>query len=326
MRGARTVVEVRPVCVNTSRWDCTLEEVEGDKHHAVRLGMRMVKGLSSADAARIVAARADEPFTSADDLWRRSAVPAAALVKLAEADAFLPSLGLQRRDALWAIKGLRDEPLALWAAAADREASKIAELQEHDVDLPSMRTGHEVVEDYSHVGLTLRQHPISFLREDLRKKRMVTCAEAMAERDGRWLMTGGLVLVRQRPGSAKGVMFMTLEDETGIVNAVIWPTVFERQRRLVLSASMVAINGKIQREGDVVHLVAQRLFDLSEDLSQLGERGDPFPLPHGRGDEFAHGNGAPDSRERPKAAAPARDIFIPDLLIDRLKVKSRNFH
>ncbi len=105
------------------------------------------------------------------------------------------------------------------------------------------------------------------LHEDLRKKRMVTCAEPMAEREGRWLMAGGLVLVRRRPSSARGVMFTALEDETGIVNAVVWPTVFERQRRLVLSASMLAITGKIQREGDVVHLVAQRLFDLSEDLS-----------------------------------------------------------
>ena len=155
---------------------------------------------------------------------------------------------------------------------------------------------------------------------------MVTCAASMAERDGRWLMTGGLVLVRQRPGSAKGVMFLTLEDETGIVNAVVWPTLFERQRRVLLSASMMAINGKIQREGDVVHLVAQRLFDLSDDLGRLGERDERFPLPHGRGDEFARGNGAPDPRERPKAAAPARDIYVPDLLIDRLKVKSRNFH
>ncbi|CAK7261624.1 hypothetical protein K0P19_34320 [Shinella sp. YE25] len=319
-------VEVRPVCINVSRWDCTLEEVEGRSYHAVRLGMRMVKGLSTADAARIVAARADEPFSSVDDVWRRSGVPTASLVKLAEADAFLSSLNLQRRDALWAIKALRDEPLELWAAAAEREARQVSEIKEPDVRLAPMRAGHEVVEDYSHVGLTLRQHPVSFLREDLRRKRMVTCAEAMAERDGRWLMTGGLVLVRQRPGSAKGVMFMTLEDETGIVNAVVWPTVFERQRRLVLSASMIAINGKIQREGDVVHLVAQRLFDLSEDLCRLGERGDAFPLPHGRGDEFAHGGGAPDSRERKTAAAPARDIYIPDLHIDRLKVKSRNFH
>ena len=319
-------VEVRPVCVNASRWDCTLEDASEGDAKAVRLGMRMVKGLSTADAARIVATRADEPFSTADDLWRRSGVPTAALVKLAEADAFLPSLKLQRRDALWAIKALRDEPLALWIAAAEREARQVSEVQEPEVLLPAMRTGHEVVEDYSHVGLTLRQHPVSFLREDLRRKRIVTCAEAMAARDGRWLMSGGLVLVRQRPGSAKGVMFMTLEDETGIINAVIWPKVFERQRRLVLTASMLAINGKIQREGDVVHLVAQQLFDLSEDLGQLGERDEQFPLPHGRGDEFARGNGAPDPRERPKASAPPRDIFVPDLLIDRLKVKSRNFH
>ncbi|WPE24282.1 error-prone DNA polymerase [Shinella zoogloeoides] len=324
--AAQHGVVIRPVCVNASRWDCTLENIEGSRHCAVRLGMRMVKGLSTADAARIVAARADEPFSSADDLWRRSGVPTAALVKLAEADAFLPSLQLQRRDALWAIKALRDEPLELWAAAADREARQVAEMQEPSIALPSMRAEHEVVEDYAHTGLTLRQHPIAFLRNDLRRKGMVTCAEAMAARDGRWLMTGGLVLVRQRPGSAKGVMFLTIEDETGIVNAVVWPTLFERQRRVLLSASMMAINGKIQREGELVHLVAQRLFDLSEDLGRLGERDEQFPLPHGRGDEFARGNGAPDPRERSKAAAPTREIYVPDLLIDRLKVKSRNFH
>ncbi len=317
-------VEIRPVCVNASRWDCTLEQVDGSRHCAVRLGLRMVKGLSTADAARIVTARADEPFTSADDLWRRSGVPTAALVKLAEADAFLPSLQLQRRDALWAIKVLRDEPLALWSAAAEREARQVAELQEPEVALPLMRAGHQVVEDYAHTGLSLRQHPIAFLRKDLRQKGMGTCAEAMAERDGRWLMTGGLVLVRQRPGSAKGVMFLTLEDETGIVNAVIWPTLFERHRRILLCASMMAINGRIQREGDVVHLVAQRLFDLSDDLGRLGEQDEQFPLPHGRGDEFTRGNGAPDLRERTTAAAPARDMQ--DFLIDRLKVKSRNFH
>ena len=324
--AAQHGVEIRPVCVNASRWDCTLEAIEGSRLCAVRLGMRMVKGLSTADAAWIVAARADEPFPSVDGLWRRSGLPTAALVKLAEADAFLPSLQLQRRDALWAIKGLRNEPLELWAAAAEREARQISEMQEPSVALPSMRAGHEVVEDYAHTGLTLRQHPIAFLRKDLRQKGMVTCAEAMAERDGRWRMTGGLVLVRQRPGSAKGVMFLTLEDETGIVNAVVWPTLFERQRRVLLSASMMAINGKIQREGDVVHLVAQRLFDLSNDLGRLGEQDEKFPLPHGRGDEFARGNGAPDPRDRSKATTRARDIYVPDLLIDRLKVKSRNFH
>lgn len=318
-------VEVRPVCVNSSRWDCTMERLGDTDRFAVRLGMRVVKGLSENDAARIVLARAVHAFESADDVWKRSGVSTASLVKLAEADAFLPSLKLERRKALWDIKALRDEPLELWAAAAEKEARTVSEIQEPEVLLKSMTEGREVVEDYSHTGLTLRAHPMSFLRQDLRTKRIVTCAEAMGERDGRWLWIAGLVLVRQRPGSAKGVMFLTLEDETGIVNAVVWPSLFEKQRRVLMTASMMGIHGKIQREGEVVHLVAQRLFDFSSDLSSLGERDREFPLPHGRGDQVKHGGG-PDPRDHPKPAVQARDIYIPDLHIDTLKVKSRNFH
>jgi len=320
-------VEVRPVCINHSRWDCTLEPIDDTGRHAVRLGMRLVRGLATADAARITAARADEPFTSVDDLWRRSGVPVASLVELAEADAFLPSLGLERRDALWAIKALRDEPLPLFTAAAEREARAVAEQQEPEVELRQMTEGHNVVEDYSHTGLTLRQHPLSFLRNDLAKRQIVTCAEAMRARDGQWLMTAGLVLVRQRPGSAKGVMFITIEDETGVANLVVWPKLFERSRPVVLGSSMMAINGRIQREGEVVHLVAQQLFDLSADLSSLAERDGDFRPPTGRGDEFAHGSPArPDPRERPVPGVRARDMFTPDLHIDTLKIKSRNFH
>ncbi|MBB3747200.1 error-prone DNA polymerase [Rhizobium sp. BK591] len=317
-------VEVRPVCINRSRWDCTLEPVEGSDRHAVRLGMRMVYGLAEIDAARIIAARADQPFDSVDDLWRRSGVPAASLVELAEADAFLPSLDLQRRDALWAIKALRDEPLPLFAAAAEREQKTIAEQQEPQVRLRQMTEGHNVIQDYSHTGLTLRQHPLAFLRKDLTARNIVTCEEAMSSRDGRWLMTAGLVLVRQKPGSAKGVMFLTVEDETGPANVVVWPSLFERRRRVVLGSSMMAINGRIQREGDVVHLVAQQLFDLTSNLSGLADRDEAFRLPTGRGDEFAHGTpGSPDSRER--AVMKVREIYEPDRLIDRLKVRSRNF-
>ncbi|QRM51711.1 DNA polymerase III subunit alpha (plasmid) [Rhizobium sp. BG6] len=318
-------VEVRPVCINRSRWDCTLEEVEKTGRHAVRLGMRMVKGLAAADAARIVAARMNSAFETVDDTWRRSHVPTEALVQCAEADAFLPSLALPRRDALWAIKALRDEPLPLFAAASERAARAIAEQQEPEVALRQMTQGHNVVQDYSHVGLTLRSHPISFLRSDLKQRHIVTCQEAMSARDGRWLMTAGLVLVRQKPGSAKGVMFITIEDESGPANVVVWPSLFEKRRQVVLGSSMMAINGRIQREGDVVHLVAQQLFDLSSDLSALADRDADFKIPTGRGDEFAHGSpGSPDSRER--AAVKPRDIFIPDLHIDTLKVKSRNFH
>jgi error-prone DNA polymerase len=319
-------VAVRPVCINRSRWDCTLEPIAGSDHHAVRLGMRLVKGLAADDAARIAAARGDDPFVSIDDMWRRSGVPSASLVQLAEADAFRPALKLERRDALWAIKALRDEPLPLFAAAADRERAVIAEQQEPAVELRQMTEGTNVVEDYGHTGLTLRDHPVSFLRGDLIKRSIVTCAEAASARDSRWLMTAGLVLVRQKPGSAKGVMFMTIEDETGVCNVVVWPSLFEKQRRIVLGTSMMAINGKIQREGGVVHLVAQRLFDLSGDLASLGERHTAFRVPTGRGDEFAHGSpGSPDSRDRAPLGVKARDILIPDLHIDTLRVKARNF-
>ena len=213
-------VEVRPVCVNRSRWDCTLEQTPNGRH-AVRLGMRMVRGLAAADAARIVAARMNSPFENVDDTWRRSGVHAEALVQLAEADAFLPAFGLQRRDALWAIKALRDDPLPLFAAAAERERRAVAEQQEPAVELRQMTEGHNVIEDYGHTGLTLRQHPVAFLRRDLQKRNIVTCEDAMTARDGRWMMTAGLVLVRQKPGSAKGVMFLTIEDETGSANVVV---------------------------------------------------------------------------------------------------------
>ncbi|BCH62489.1 error-prone DNA polymerase 2 (plasmid) [Agrobacterium vitis] len=318
-------VAIRPVCINRSRWDCTLEEIKGTDDHAVRLGMRLVKGLPEQDAAKIAVARGGDHFVSIDDMWRRAGVSSASLVKLAEADAFRPSLNLERRDALWAIKALRDEPLPLFAAAADRERAVIAEQQEPDVTLRQMTEGANVVEDYGHKGVTLRAHPVSFLREDLARRNIVTCAEATSARDGRWLMTSGLVLVRQKPGSAKGVMFMTIEDETGVANIVVWPSLFEKQRRVVLGSAMMAINGRIQREGGVVHLVAQRLFDLTSDLASLGER-DTFRVPTGRGDEFAHGSpGSPDSRERPPMGVKAREIYVPDLHIDTLKVKSRNF-
>ena len=178
-------VEVRPVCVNASRWDCTLEPTKNEDRFAVRLGLRMVRGLANADAAIIIGARADRPFVSVDDLWRRAGVPAATLVQIAEADAFRPSLKLARREALWAIKALRDEPLPLFAAASAREAATVPEIDEPVVILRPMTTGGEVVEDYGHVGLTLRSHPVRFLREELSRRRFVTCAEAMQARDGR---------------------------------------------------------------------------------------------------------------------------------------------
>ncbi|MBL7372323.1 error-prone DNA polymerase, partial [Escherichia coli] len=218
-------VEIRPVCANASRWDCTLEPTGSEERFAVRLGLRMVKGLANAHGAAIVTARADQPFVSIDDLWRRAGVPVAALTQIAEADGFRQPFALARREALWAIKALRDEPLPLFAAASAREAEIVPEVAEPAVIQRPMTAGGEVVEDYRHVSLSLRDHPVSFLRPELRRRRMVSCQEAMDAKDGRWLEAAGIVLVRQRPGSAKGVMFITLEDESGIANLVVWPKV-----------------------------------------------------------------------------------------------------
>ncbi len=321
VRDARQhAVEVRPVCVNASRWDCTLEEA-GEGRLAIRLGMRMAKGLANKDGAAIVACREDQPFQSVDDLWRRAGVPSASLVKLAEADAFQPALKLARREALWAIEALRDEPLPLFAAAAAKEQAVIPEAIEPAVELKPMTQGREVVEDYGHVGLSLREHPLAFLRKDLHRRRIVTCEEAMNARDGKWLEAAGLVLVRQRPGSAKGVMFITIEDETGIANLVVWVKTFEKYRRVVLGAGMIGVYGKVQREGQVVHLVAHRLTDLSAELASIGDRDRAFPLPHGRGDEFHHGSPAPDPRGMPKI----RDIVDPYGHIEQIRVKMRDF-
>jgi error-prone DNA polymerase len=275
VRDARSHgVEVRPIDVNASRWDCTLEPVAGTDRHAVRLGLRMARGLANKDGAAIVAARGTAPFHGVDDLWRRAGVPAAALERLAEADAFQPSLGLARREAIWAIRALRDDPLPLFAAAA-RSGEPVAEVTEPGVALRPMQAGHEVVEDYASFGLTLRRHPLAFLRADLAAQCITPCADALRARDGRRLTTAGLVLVRQKPGSANGVLFITLEDETGIANIVVWPDLFERQRRLILAAGMLGVQGRVQREGDVVHVIAAKLTDLSALLRSVGARDAP---------------------------------------------------
>ncbi|WP_295044480.1 error-prone DNA polymerase, partial [uncultured Paracoccus sp.] len=339
-------VEIRPICVNASRWDCTLEptgrpEDEGSRF-AVRLGLRMIKGLANSHAAAIVASRADQPFVSVEDLWHRVRVPVASLTRIAEADGFRPSLGLSRREALWAIKGLGPEELPLFAAAREaaeqqegeaREDAEAtipdwrnneggAEAEEPDVTLRPMTLGREVVEDYGHTGLSLRRHPVAFLRETLKQRKVITCAEAMASRDRRWCATAGLVLVRQRPGSAKGLMFITLEDETGVANLVVWAKVFEAHRRIVLGAGMIGVQGRIQREGEVVHFVVHRIEDLSRELASVGARGTAFALPQGRGDE---GPPAPQHGYPPPGPQP-RDIFIRDLHLDAIRVKGRNFH
>ena len=320
-------VEIRPVCVNASRWDCTLEP-RGDKRRglAVRLGLRMVKGLPNQHGAQLVAHRAGEPYRSVEEVWRRADVPAAALERLAEADAFR-GIGLDRRQALWAVKGLADTVLPLFAAA-DAPRRPLPELVEPQVMLTPMKDGREVVEDYRSIGLSLKQHPVAFLRETLRARKMVACADLARIRDGRRVIVPGIVLVRQKPRSAKGVMFITIEDETGVANLILWQDRFAAQRRLVLSAGMIACHGKVQREGEVVHVITERLEDLSDLLRSVGERDEPFPIHHGRGDGATH-PGARDPRDGPGAGPggqPVRDIYVPDLRLGSgIKVPTRDF-
>ena len=297
-------VAVHPVSVNHSRWDCTLEPANGP-WRAVRLGLRMAKGLPNADGAAIVLARGTESFTSVEELARRSGVSTAALERLAEADAFA-DMGLDRRAALWAIRGIADTALPLWAAA-DAGRMPNPEGAEPEVALTPMTAGRSVVEDYRSFGLSLRAHPVSFLRDTLAARGMIACGELAGRRDGRRATVPGLVLVRQKPGSAKGVMFITLEDETGIANIVVWPKIFEANRALVLSARMIAVRGRVQREGEVIHVVADSLEDLSPLLASLGRIDDDFPLRTGRGDEAKHG-GAPDPREHGSIRVPTRDF------------------
>ena len=264
-------VEVRPVCVNASRWDCTFEiRHNGKPGAAVRLGFRMVTGLGNHHAAQVIAHRGDETYTSIEGISRRAGTPAAALERLAEADAFR-SMSLNRRQALWQVRALADTVLPLFAAA-DARGRPEPEIVEPPAPLAPMRDGGEVVEDYRSTGLSLRAHPVAFLRAELQIRGMVTCAELAHTRDGRRIVVPGIVLVRQRPGSAKGVMFITIEDETGVANLILWPDRYAAQRRLVLSASMLACHGRVQREGEVVHVITDRLEDLSDLLRSVGER------------------------------------------------------
>ncbi|MES3110163.1 error-prone DNA polymerase [Sphingomonas aurantiaca] len=282
-------VEVRPPCINASRWDCTLEPT-GDRYLAVRLGLRQVRGLSNADGAAIVGARSTTLFDSVEDVWRRSGVQRAAIEKLADADAF-HAFGADRRQGLWKVRGLGEAPLPLFAAA-DRAAETIsAEGIEPSVALRPLTDGREVIEDYRSLQLSLRAHPLTFVRGELARRGVTKCAELTNIRDGRHVEVAGIILVRQKPGSAKGVLFITIEDETGIANGILWPDRFERQRRTIMSASIVGMKGRVQKEGEVIHVICDRIVDHGDLLHRVGEMS--FPHRTGRGDGAKHA-GSPD--------------------------------
>jgi error-prone DNA polymerase len=283
-------VEVREIDVSFSYAQNTLEEQSGD-YHVVRLGFRQIDGFKWADPDEeflriennkrleikkpkpedwgelIVAARERRPFTSLEDFARDTGLPKRALILLADADAFR-SIGLDRRAALWVVRRLPDDvPLPLFVIATAREQP-----DEDARPLPLMPLPEQVVADYQTIRLSLKGHPMEFLRAMFAKERVVTCAAVCDANDRQRVRCAGVVLVRQRPGSAKGVVFMTLEDETGIANIVVWPKVMEHFRKEVMGARLILVEGYIQSSPEkVVHLVAERLFDRSSDLVRLAD-------------------------------------------------------
>ncbi len=270
-------VEVRAVDVNMSEWDCTLEPLTEKQKSAtnpvaLRLGFRQVDGLKREEAEKIVAARRALPvgrgFRSVAELRDKAGVEIATLERLAAADAFR-SIGLDRRQALWEVRALaRSAPLPLFAWS---EASEVG--AEPAVRLPEMALSAHVIDDYRTLRLSLKAHPMAFLRKRLTSDGISSCAEIAGMAEGVRASVAGVVLVRQRPGSAKGVVFMTIEDETGVANAVIWPTALERFRPVVMAARLILIRGRIERHEDIVHIVVEWLADQSELLAGLAEEG-----------------------------------------------------
>jgi error-prone DNA polymerase len=296
-------VTVHAPDVNFSRWDCTLEGDAG-RPPQVRLGLRLVDGLKETDGKMVPV---HHPYTSLPHL-HRSGIPAPAIIKLAEADAFR-SIGIDRRQALWQARALaKAKPLPLFAHADAEDAG-----EDTPVTLPEMALGEHVVNDYQTLKLSLKAHPMSFLRRRCEDMGVTGNDAIKTLKDMRKVKVAGVVLVRQRPGSAKGVVFITLEDEFGVCNLVIWPKVLEVHRATVMGARLMLVSGRVQRAGDIIHVVADRIEDCTH---WLGELSDEIEMknPLARADEVARPN---HDRRGPPARHPRNVRVIP---------KSRDFH
>ena len=277
-------VRVRPIDVNHSHWDCTLEDDDGSGAGnqdgvALRLGLRQIKGMKQADAERLVANR-DAGYGSVAALAQRAGLARPALERLARADAF-GSLGLDRRQAAWAVGGIDGDPLPLFAAAPPPPTvppTVPSTVPESEIRLPPMGLGEQVAEDYAVTRLSLKRHPVAFVRGRLEADGVVAAAELARLKPGSRVTVAGLVTIRQRPSTAKGIIFVTLEDETGVANIVVRPPVFERHRRPLLAAVLLAATGRIERQGLVIHLIAERLADRTPELRALTEPETP-PIP-----------------------------------------------
>ena len=336
-------VETRPVDVNVSDWDCTLETAAFDpakieERHAdmrgvikteytVRLGFRQVKGLSEEDMELLVDRRGDG-YRSVRDLWLRSGLNVGQMQKLAEADAFR-SIGLDRRAALWQVRALDKATAAERLPLFERPVLALRDY-EPAMQLPLMPPGEHVIHDYRSLGLSLKAHPVSFLRQRLDRAGITPNASLPTIPDGRRVSVAGLVLVRQRPGKGNAI-FLTLEDEGGIANVIVWQRKFERFRPIIMGGRFIRVGGKLQSESGVIHIVADRMEDISSWLGVLCE-GAQTITSRARADEVT--GGGPDSRGRPRrrhefhgvAAESANKVEEMSLYANKVIPKGRNFH
>lgn len=332
-------VEIRPPDINVSNHDSSLETDGWDarKHvwsrhevmakdiwttKALRLGLRQVEGLAKKDIERIVEVRAAGRYSSIRDLWLRTGVSIASLEKLARADAF-SDFGLNRREALWAVKGLIGthgaETLPLFAIEPPKETPV-----EEPAGLPLMAPGEEVIHDYATLSLSLKGHPVQFLRPMLMERGTTRAANLATVTPGHRIEVAGLVLVRQRPGTASGVIFVTLEDETGVANIVVWPKLFanDAMRKTLLSSRMLAVRGQLQKEGLVIHIIAEDMVDLTPHLLDLSHGKDFGDKIMARADEGK--SGPPGSQSRDRNAI--REVEMARRRAYGAMPKGRNFH
>ena len=251
-------VEVRAASAEASGWDSTLERRD-DGSPALRLGLRLVRRFSEEGARRLIAARAVRSFADIADLAERAALDRRDLEALAASDA-LAGIAGHRYRAFWQVSGVERALPLLGADTAVPEGIPL---------LRAPREGHDIVADYGSLGLSLRRHPLALLRKRLEARGIVPTEALWDLPTGRWVTTAGMVITRQRPGSASGVTFVTMEDETGHVNLIVWKRIAEEQRAALLGSRLLEVRGALQREGDVLHVIAQRLTDLSVLLGEL---------------------------------------------------------